>query len=101
MNNTGVSDHFLDVFTRYIDSGFGLLSADVQFLSATLIGIDVTLAGLFWAMSADEDVIARLIKKTLYIGFFAFIIGNFNSLARVVLTSLSGHRQQSTGSTHK
>src|SRR5260370_36356800 len=98
MNNTGVIDHFLDVFTRYIDSGFGLLSGDVQFLSATLIGIDITLAGLFWAMAADEDVIARLIKKTLYIGFFAFIIGNFNSLRRVVFESFSALGLQAAGS---
>jgi type IV secretion system protein TrbL len=98
MNNTGVIDHFLDVFTRYIDSGFGLLSGDVQFLSTTLIGIDITLAGLFWAMSADEDVIARLIKKTLYIGFFAFIIGNFNSLCRVVYESFSALGLKAAGS---
>ena len=25
MGGTGVIDHFLEVFTRYIDSGFGLL----------------------------------------------------------------------------
>ena len=98
MNNTGVIDHFLDVFTRYIDSGFGLLGSDVQYLSATLIAIDITLAGLFWAMSADDDVIARLIKKTLYIGFFAFIIGNFNSLCRVVFESFSQLGLKASGS---
>lgn len=99
MNNTGVIDHFLDVFTRYIDSGFGLVGGEVQFLSTTLIGIDITLAGLFWAMSTDEDVIARLIKKTLYIGFFAFLIGNFNSLCRVVFESFSGLGLKAAGST--
>src|SRR5258707_13889207 len=98
MNNTGVIDHFLNVFTRYIDSGFGLLSGDVRFLSATLIGIDITLAGLFWAMAADEDVIARLVKKTLYIGFFAFIIGNFNSLCRVVFESFAQLGLKAAGS---
>ena len=29
MGGTGVIDHFLEVFTRYIDSGFGLLSGEV------------------------------------------------------------------------
>jgi type IV secretion system protein TrbL len=98
MNNTGVIDHFLDVFTRYIDSGFGLVGGEVQFLSTTLIGIDITLAGLFWAMAGDEDVIARLIRKTLYIGFFAFIIGNFNSLCRVVFESFSELGLKAAGS---
>lgn len=98
MNNTGVIDHFLDVFTRYIDSGFGLLGGEVRYLSATLIAIDITLAGLFWAMAADEDIIARLVKKTLYIGFFAFLIGNFNSLCRVVFESFSGLGLKAAGS---
>ena len=46
-----------------------------------LIVLDVTIAGLFWAWGADEDVLAHLIKKTLYVGFFAFLIGNSNLLA--------------------
>ena len=49
MNDTGVIDTFLGVFTSYIDSGFGLLGGEVAFLSTTLIAIDLTLAGLFWA----------------------------------------------------
>ena len=47
MGSTGVIDHFLEVFTRYIDSGFGLLSGEVAFIATTLIVIDVTLAALF------------------------------------------------------
>src|ERR1700749_4938948 len=90
MNNTGVIDQFLNVFTQYIDSGFGLLSGDVRWLSTTLIAIDMTLAGLFWAMAGEEDILARLIKKTLYVGFFSFVIGNFNSLCKVVYQSFSG-----------
>src|SRR6266576_1678693 len=72
MQGTGVIDRFLEVFTSYIDSGFGLLSGEVAFLSSTLVAIDITLAGLFWALASDEDVIARLIRKTLYVGFFSF-----------------------------
>ncbi len=87
--NPGVVDNFLDVFSRYIDSGFGLLGGDVAFLSTTLVGIDVTLAALFWAWSPGEEVMARLIKKTLYVGFFAFLLSNFNALAKVVFQSFS------------
>ena len=64
MGGSGVIDQFLNVFTTYIDSGFGLLGGDVRFLSQTLIALDITLAGLFWALAGEEDVIARLIKKT-------------------------------------
>ena len=90
MGNTGVIDNFLGVFTSYIDSGFGLLGGEVAFIATTLIVIDVTLAALFWAWGADDDIIARLVKKTLFIGVFAYIIGNWNNLARIVFESFAG-----------
>jgi type IV secretion system protein TrbL len=98
MNDTGVIDRFLETFTSYIDSGFGLVGGEVAFLTSTLIVIDITIAGLFWAWGADEDVLHRLVKKTLYIGFFAFIIGNFNSLAGIVFESFSGLGLKAGGS---
>ena len=64
-----VIDTFLATFIAYIDTGFGLLAGDVAYLSTTLIVIDITLAGLFWAMSQNADVMAGLIKKVLYVGF--------------------------------
>ncbi|RVT73038.1 P-type conjugative transfer protein TrbL [Agrobacterium sp. CNPSo 2736] len=98
MNNVGVIDRFLETFTSYIDSGFGLLSGEVAFLTSTLIVIDIVLAGLLWAWGADEDIIQRLVKKTLYIGFFSFIIGNFNNLAKIVFESFSGLGLKAGGS---
>ena len=85
MNDLGVIDQFTNVFSRYIDTGFGLLRGEVAFLTATLVVIDITLAGLFWAMGGEE-VIAKLIKKTLYVGAFAFIITNSISSRRFCFT---------------
>ncbi len=99
MTGTGVIDNFLGVFTQYIDSGFGLVQGDVRWLASILIAIDITLAGLFWAMAPDEDILARLIKKTLYIGVFAFILGNFNSLAQIVFNSFAGLGLKAGGGT--
>lgn len=97
MNDLSVIDQFLAVFSRYIDSGFGLLHGEVMYLSATLIVIDMTLAGLFWAMGGEE-VLAKLIRKTLYIGAFAYIIGNFNLLAGIVFRSFVGLGLLASGS---
>jgi type IV secretion system protein TrbL len=97
MGGTGVIDHFLEVFTRYIDSGFGLLSGEVAFIATTLIVIDVTLAALFWSWGADDDIIARLVKKTLFVGVFAYIIGNWNNLARIVFESFAGLGLKASG----
>ena len=63
MADLAVIDRFTETFSRYIDSGFGLLGGDVAFLSLTLVAIDVTA--------------------------FAFIIGNFRSLADIVFRSFS------------
>ena len=67
MNDVTIIDRFLDTFSRYIDSGFGLLQGEVAFLTATLIVIDMTIAGLYWAMShatgQGDDVIAKLLRR--------------------------------------
>ena len=98
MNNVGVIDQFLNTFTTYIDFGFGLIKGDINYLSSTLIAVDITLAGLFWAWGADEDVLQRLIKKTLYIGFFAFLIGNFNNLSAIIFNSFASLGLKAGGS---
>ena len=90
MGGTGVIDNFLGVFTSYIDSGFGLLGGEVAFIATTLIVIDVTLAALFWSWGGDDDIIARLVKKTLFVGVFAYLIGNWNNLAQIIFDSFAG-----------
>ncbi|MBG6118178.1 MULTISPECIES: P-type conjugative transfer protein TrbL [unclassified Sphingobium] len=89
MNDLNVIDRFLQTFIRYIDSGFGLLGGDVAFLTTTLIGIDITLAGLFWAMGGEQDVIGRFLRKILYVGAFAFILNRFSTLADIIFRSFA------------
>ena len=97
MGGSGVIDNFLGVFTRYIDSGFGLLGGEVGFIASTLIAIDVTLAALFWSWSADDDILARLVKKTLFVGVFAYLISNWNNLAKIVFDSFAGLGLKASG----
>lgn len=90
MGDLGVIDRFMATFIRYIDSGFGLLSGDVAFLTTILIGIDITLAGLAWALGDEPNVFGRLIRKVLYVGAFAFILNNFRNLADIIYRSFAG-----------
>jgi len=103
MNDVTIIDRFLDTFSRYIDSGFGLLQGEMAFLTATLIAIDMTIAGLYWALGhasgQGDDVIAKLLRKVLYIGAFAYIINNFNWLSGIVFKSFAGLGLTATGST--
>jgi len=86
----GIIDEFVATFSGYIDSGFGLLGGEVQYLTATLVVIDITLAGLYWAMGSDSSVIGKFLKKVLYVGVFALIISNFSSLATIIFDSFGG-----------
>ncbi|MFT4077458.1 MAG: P-type conjugative transfer protein TrbL [Asticcacaulis sp.] len=87
--NMNVADAFLEVFEKYLDSGFGLLKGDVGHVATILIAIDVTLAALFWLLDEEAHVLARLIKKVLFVGAFAYIISNFKHLADLIFTSFS------------
>src|SRR3546814_18174823 len=80
----------MQAFIRYIDSGFGLLGGDVHFLTTVLIGIDITLAGLFWAMGGEDDILGRFLKQILYVCAFAFLPGSFLTLADIIFRSFSG-----------
>jgi type IV secretion system protein TrbL len=89
MDNLNVIDRFMQVFIRYIDSGFGLLSGEVAALTSILVVIDVTLAALFWLLDGEANVLAQLVRKTLYVGSFAFILNNFSTLANAIFASFS------------
>lgn len=95
--NSGVIDNFLSIFTQYIDSGFGLLGPEVNYLARTLVLIDVILAAIFWSWAPDEDIIARLVKKTLFVGVFAYLIGNWQTLSRLVFESFAALGLKASG----
>lgn len=99
MQNFNVIDNFMQTFISYIDSGFGLLNGDVAGLASILIALDVTIAALFWALDGEANIIARLIKKVLYVGAFAFIINNFSNLANIIYNSFSTLGLQASNNT--
>ncbi|API58603.1 P-type conjugative transfer protein TrbL [Tardibacter chloracetimidivorans] len=90
MNDLNVIDQFMEAFIAYIDSGFGLLGGDVAFLTTILIGIDIALAGLFWALGGEDDVIGKFLKKILYVGVFALILNSFSTLSEIIFRSFAG-----------
>lgn len=98
MDDISIIDRFFNVFSSYIDSGFGLLSGEVAWLASALIVIDITLAGLFWALDENRNILSSLVKKILYVGFFALIINNFQFLSNTIFNSFAGLGLKATGS---
>lgn len=90
MDDLSIIDRFTETFTAYIDSGFGLLNGEVAYLTTILVAVDITLAGLFWSMGQDIDVLARLIRKTLYVGVFALLLNNWSLLSGIIFQSFTG-----------
>ena len=97
-NNLSVIDQFTNTFTTFIDSGFGLIRPEVGFLVTVLIGVDVVLAGLMWVMNREDEILLRFARKILFVGFFAFILNDLNTLARIVFNSFAGLGLEAAGS---
>ncbi len=87
MDDLNVADRFTDTFLAFVDSGFGLLGPDVGFLIRILVTLDIVLAGLTWALAAEGDVFASLVRKVLYVGAFALILNNYAVLADILFDS--------------
>ena len=74
------------------------MGGEVSFIASTLVVIDMTLAALFWSWGGDEDILARLVKKTLFVGAFAYIISNWDGLAKIIFDSFAGLGLKASGS---
>ncbi len=78
-----------DVANQYINainSGFGLIQGDVTWLLNVLIILSIMWSAALWAFS-DDHVIAHFARKIVYIGLFAWIIQNWQSLTDKLASS--------------
>ena len=74
---------FLDQFLAMASNGFGLIQGDVTYVLNALIVISIVLAGVQWALM-QEAPLAPFFRKVLFIGFFAFLINNWETLATAI-----------------
>ena len=85
----GGPDLINDVANQYINainSGFGLIKGDVTWVLNVLIILSIMWSAALWALS-DDHVIAHFARKIVYIGFFAWIIQNWQSLTDKLASS--------------
>ena len=67
------------MFERYedaIDSGFGLIESDVNWLFNSLVILNVTISTFAW-MFSEEQVIVQIARRVLFIGVMAWIVQNW------------------------
>ncbi len=78
-------DLFLNNFRTQVDSGFGLISGDVQGVLGTLVVISIVTTAIFWAIDENQNVLASLVRKVLLIGFFAWLVTQWHTLSQTVV----------------
>ena len=78
-------DLFLTNFRTQVDSGFGLISGDVQTVLGTLVVISIVITALLWAIDENQNVLASFVRKVLLIGFFAWLVTQWHALSQTVV----------------
>src|SRR5271169_6353892 len=85
----GGLDLFLNNFRSQVDSGFGLITGDVQTVLATLVVISIVITALLWAIDENQNVLASLVRKVLLVGFFAWLVSQWHTLSQTVVNGFA------------
>lgn len=80
-----VIDRFLAAYLNAIDSGFGLIRPDVMNVFSLLIVISIGITAVFWALDENNNVAGALFRKTLLIGFFAWLVSDWSGLSKTIV----------------
>ena len=83
-NDIGVLTTLLNAFAAVFSGGFSRLFPDAMHLLALLAALEITVAAVWWAL-AEEDALITILKKIIQIGFFIFVVSNYQILIDVVL----------------
>jgi type IV secretion system protein TrbL len=76
----------LQTFIGIFAGGFGRLSGAINTLLAILLGIELVMTGLFWALGGGQ--LGPVFKKILYVGFWIWLVQSFPALAKSFIDSL-------------
>jgi len=95
--NAGVLDTVLNTFRTQIDSGFGVLQGPVSGTLGSLIVISVVLMALFWALDETGTIWGPLIRKAMVVGWWSYLILNWQSTALAVYTAFGKLGAQAGG----
>lgn len=83
MDEGNVLNDVLQRTLDFVDRGFSLIQGDVYWLFGLLLVLNLVLAGLTWATSED-DVLIALARRVIYLGFFAWLVMNWPTLVGTV-----------------
>ncbi|HZK98538.1 MAG TPA: P-type conjugative transfer protein TrbL, partial [Caulobacteraceae bacterium] len=82
-------DDFLNKFRSQVDAGFGLIQGDVTATLASLVVISIVVTAILWAIDENQNVLASLVRKTLLVGFFVFLVAQWPTLTKTVVNGFA------------
>jgi type IV secretion system protein TrbL len=85
--NPGILTETLNNFLAAFGSGWSNLQPAINWLTGTLLGIEIVMLGLWWALGGGEQLVS-VMKKILYIGIWMWIVRSFPTLADAFVKSL-------------
>lgn len=72
------------VFSNTVTAGFAALEGAVNGVFGLMIALVVALTGIQWAMSPNREILAAAFGKVLLIGFFAYLINDWQQLSETL-----------------
>ena len=66
-------------YINAVNAGLPLIRGDVTFVLNVLVVVSVAWSAALWALS-EEQVVAQLARKIVYVGLFAWLVQNWQSL---------------------
>ena len=82
--NSGVSNDLMTVFSDTVTAGFATVAGAVNALFALMIVLVVALTGIYWALSENRAALSSAFSKILLIGFFAYLINDWQALSETL-----------------
>lgn len=85
--NPGILTETLNNFLAAFGAGWANLQPAIAWLTGALLGIEIVMLGLWWALGGGEQLVA-VMKKLLYLGIWMWIVTSFPMLADAFVGSL-------------
>lgn len=82
--DTGILTNLLTSFIGVFSGGFSRIYPDAMALLAILSALEIAAAAVWWAITEDNAIVSFL-RKCMQIGFFIFVVTQYQTLIGVVL----------------
>ena len=82
---TGILTTVLNAFIEAFTGGYSKILPDAMHLLGILATLEVAVAALWWCL-CEENTMVELLKKIMKIGFFIFVVVNYQSLIESVVS---------------